>query len=33
MVIAEVQAVDGTLYVFIGIDRSSKFAVTQLIDG
>jgi hypothetical protein len=30
--IAEVQTVECRLYVFVGIDRTSKFAVTQLVD-
>ena len=30
--IAEVQAAEGKLYLFVGIDRTSKFAVTQLFD-
>jgi transposase InsO family protein len=30
--IAEVQTVEGNLYLFVGIDRTSKFAVTQLMD-
>ncbi|PIL20019.1 hypothetical protein P775_11570 [Puniceibacterium antarcticum] len=30
--IAEVQTVEGKLYLFVGIDRTSKFAVTQLVD-
>ena len=25
------QAADGKLYLFVGIDRTSKFAVTQLV--
>ena len=29
--IAEVQAAEGKLYLFVGIDRTSKFAVTQLV--
>jgi hypothetical protein len=28
--IAELQTVEGKLYLFVGIDRTSKFAVTQL---
>lgn len=30
--IAEVQTAQGKLYLFVGIDRTSKFAVTQLVD-
>ena len=30
--IAEVQTAEGKLHLFVGIDRTSKFAVTQLID-
>ena len=30
--IAEVQTVEGKLYLFVGIDRTSKFAVTQLVE-
>ena len=30
--IAEVQTVEGKLYLFVGIDRTSKFAVTQFVD-
>ena len=30
--IAEVQTAEGKLYLFVGIDRTSKFAVTQLLD-
>lgn len=30
--IAEVQTVEGKLHLFVGIDRTSKFAVTQLVD-
>ena len=30
--IAEVQTVEGKLYLFVGIDRTSKFAVAQLVD-
>jgi hypothetical protein len=30
--IAEVQTAEGKLYLFVGIDRTSKFAVTQLAD-
>ncbi|SDY40478.1 hypothetical protein SAMN05444004_101367 [Jannaschia faecimaris] len=30
--IAEVQTVEGKLYLFVGIDRTSKFAATQLVD-
>lgn len=30
--IAEVQTAEGKLYLFFGIDRTSKFAVTQLVD-
>ena len=29
---AEVQTAEGKLYLFVGIDRTSKFAVTQLVD-
>ena len=29
--IAEVQTVEGKLFFFVGIDRTSKFAVTQLV--
>jgi hypothetical protein len=29
--IAEVQAADGKLYLYVGIDRSSKFAFVQLV--
>ena len=29
--IAEVQTAEGKLYMFVGIDRTSKFAVTQLV--
>lgn len=29
--IAEVQTVEGKLYLFVAIDRTSKFAVTQLV--
>jgi len=29
--IAEVQTAEGKLYLFVGIDRTSKFAVTQLV--
>ncbi|WP_085828843.1 IS481 family transposase, partial [Roseovarius gaetbuli] len=29
--IAEVQTAEGKLYIFVGIDRTSKFAVTQLV--
>ena len=29
--IAEVQAAEGKLYLFVGIDRTSKFAFTQLV--
>jgi hypothetical protein len=32
MDIAEVQTAEGKLYLFVGIDRTSKFAVTQLVD-
>jgi len=32
MDIAEVQTGEGKLYLFVGIDRTSKFAVTQLVD-
>jgi hypothetical protein len=30
--IAEVQTAEGKLHLFVGIDRTSKFAVTQLVD-
>ena len=30
--IAEVQSAEGKLYLFLGIDRTSKFAVTQIVD-
>ncbi|MDO5758983.1 MAG: IS481 family transposase, partial [Rhodobacterales bacterium] len=30
--IAEVQTSEGNLYLFVGIDRTSKFAVTQLLE-
>jgi len=30
--IAEVQTAEGKLYLFVGIDHTSKFAVTQLVD-
>jgi len=30
--IAEVQAAEGKIYLFVGIDRTSKFAVTQFVD-
>ena len=30
--IAEVQTAEGKLFLFVGIDRTSKFAVTQLVD-
>jgi hypothetical protein len=30
--IAEVQTSEGKLYLFVGIDRTSKFAVTQLAE-
>ena len=30
--IAEVQTTQGKLYLFVGIDRTSKFAVTQLVE-
>ena len=30
--IAEVQTAEGKLYLFVGIDRTSKFAVTLLVD-
>lgn len=30
--IAEVQAAEGKLYLYVGIDRTSMFAVTQLIE-
>jgi len=31
MDIAEVQTAEGKLYLFVAIDRTSKFAVTQLV--
>lgn len=31
MDIVEVQTADGKLHLFVGIDRTSKFAVTQLV--
>ncbi len=30
--IAEVQTAEGKLYLFVGIDRTSKFGITQLVD-
>jgi len=30
--VAEVQTAEGRLYLFVGIDRTSKFAFTQLVD-
>lgn len=30
--LAKVQAAEGKLYLFVGIDRTSKFAVTQFVD-
>jgi hypothetical protein len=30
--IAEIQTVEGKLYFFVDIDRTCKFAVTQLVD-
>ncbi len=30
--IAEVQNAEGKLFLFVGIDRASKFAVTQLVE-
>lgn len=30
--IAEVQTAEGKLYLFVGIDRTSKFAVTQIVE-
>jgi hypothetical protein len=30
--IAEVQTAEGKLYLFVGMDRTSKFAVTQLVE-
>ena len=30
--IAEVQTAEGTQYLFVSIDRTSKFAMTRLID-
>jgi hypothetical protein len=30
--IAEVQTADGKIYLFVGIDRTSKFAATQLVE-
>ncbi|RAK11987.1 integrase-like protein [Salipiger aestuarii] len=32
MDIAEVQTAEGKLYLFVGMDRTSKFVVTQLVD-
>lgn len=32
MDIAEVHTAEGKLYLFVGIDRTSKFEVTQLVD-
>jgi hypothetical protein len=32
MDIAEVQTAEGKLYMFVAVDRTSKFAVTQLVD-
>lgn len=32
MDIAEVQTAEGTLYLFVAIDRTSKFAVTQIVE-
>jgi hypothetical protein len=32
MDIAEVQTAAGKLYLFVGIDRTSKFPITQLVD-
>jgi len=32
MRIAEVQTTEGKFYLVVGIDRTSKFAVTQLVD-
>ena len=32
MDIAEVQTAEGKLYLFVAIDRTSKFAVTQLVE-
>src|SRR3546814_16384451 len=32
MDIAEVQTAEGKRYLFVAIDRTSKFAVTQLVD-
>ena len=29
---AEVQTAEGKLYMFVAIDRTSKFAVTQLVN-
>ena len=30
--IAEVQTAEGKLFLFVGIERTSKFAVTRLVD-
>ncbi|MCM8730411.1 hypothetical protein NFE57_05435, partial [Hephaestia sp. MAHUQ-44] len=30
--IAKVRIAEGRVYLFVGIDRTSKFAVTQLVD-
>ncbi len=30
--IAEVQSAEGKLYLFVGIDRTSRLAVTQIVD-
>ena len=30
--ISKVQTAEGKLYLFVGIDRTSKFAVSQLVD-
>jgi len=32
MDVAEVQTAEGKLYLFVGIDRTSKFAVAQFVD-
>ncbi|EIE52392.1 transposase, partial [Citreicella sp. 357] len=32
MDIAEVQTAEGKLYLFVGMDRTSKFVVTQRVD-
>lgn len=30
--IADVQTAEGKLYLYVGIDRTSKFALTRLVD-